>query len=70
MIRLATTGGSYLSSFEPRALAGRFAAIASASLLTCLRLNMHVLFDRSSCEIYVDFPIKIWVGKTFYLELL
>ena len=69
MIRLATTGGRYLSSFEPHALSGRFAAIAAASLLPCLCLNIPVLFYRSSCKISLDVSIKIWDERTFSLEI-
>ena len=69
MICLATTGSMYLSYFESSALAGRVSKIAASALLPCLRLNVPVFFDRSSCEISRTVPIKIWYGKTFYLEL-
>ena len=59
-IRIATTVGSNFYSFEPRAIARK----------VCLCLNMPVLFDRSSCEIYGTVSIKLWGGKNFSLELL
>ena len=68
MIRFAKTGGRYLSSLEPHALAGIFSAISAATMLTCLCLNMPVLFDISNGEISGAVTIKLWDGKTFYLE--
>ena len=50
-------------------LVGMFDVIVAAVLLTCLRLNMPLLFDRSICEISGAVPIKLRGGKTFSSEI-
>ena len=55
--------------FDTSYIAVRFASIVEAALLPYLSLNMPVLFEIFSCEIYGAVPIKLWGGKNVSLEL-